>query len=375
MCEELNIALKITNDCNLRCLYCFQKEKNYDSLLLSQEKLLQFCNITFPYLRKANILFHGGEPAFCGLKNFKRYVDIVKEQAYKNNCFITFSIQTNGTLLNKEFISFLQSEKFQIGISFDGLTNEQTRNSSKQFFKMKKFLDEKGMAYYISFVASGLNYNNLNEEYQEMKNKNINFKILPYEKTKNSPLNLEINLKQYISNMKSLFDLWIEDDKCEIIIDPFRRIIKDYYRGYSEICSNSYCLGKNVCLEPNGNITPCNRICLDQFIYGNVSELKNIKNIFNSEAYNKLAIINKERKSVCKEKCEVYAFCKGGCFLDFYKRRNVENGYVCFSCTSFKEIFLHIKSYIDRNRSFEETNTIKNPTVRNLINFLKYSCF
>lgn len=47
MCEELNIALKITNDCNLRCLYCFQKEKNYDSLLLSQEKLLQFCNITF----------------------------------------------------------------------------------------------------------------------------------------------------------------------------------------------------------------------------------------------------------------------------------------------------------------------------------------
>ena len=108
MCEELNIALKITNDCNLRCLYCFQKEKNYDSLLLSQEKLLQFCNITFPYLRKANILFHGGEPAFCGLKNFKRYVDIVKEQAYKNNCFITFSIQTNGTLLNKDYFFFTE---------------------------------------------------------------------------------------------------------------------------------------------------------------------------------------------------------------------------------------------------------------------------
>ena len=61
--------------------------------------------------------FYGGEP-LLNFENIKRIVDFSKKLF--NGWKLTFSITTNGTLINNEIIDFLISNDFQILISIDG---------------------------------------------------------------------------------------------------------------------------------------------------------------------------------------------------------------------------------------------------------------
>src|SRR5208337_3377046 len=75
---------------------------------------------------KVSICFFGGEP----LLNFpvmKKTVAYSKEKAAEKGKQVTFSITTNGSLLNDEIISFLKNEKINPLISFDGPPEYQNR--------------------------------------------------------------------------------------------------------------------------------------------------------------------------------------------------------------------------------------------------------
>ena len=74
-----------------------------------------------PFLTKDYFLgFYGGEPllAFSLIKNI---VAFLKAKNKKYNKRSTFSITTNGYLLNDEIIQFLNDSKFHIVISYDGI--------------------------------------------------------------------------------------------------------------------------------------------------------------------------------------------------------------------------------------------------------------
>ena len=109
-----------TERCNLNCSYCYIPETmRQGGVQMSEEQLISalsilkdFFNKTLPEDRLPQIIFHGSEPmlareaVFAGIKKFK-------------NDFL-FGVQTNGTLLDEESISFLTSEGIGIGLSLDG---------------------------------------------------------------------------------------------------------------------------------------------------------------------------------------------------------------------------------------------------------------
>ena len=109
-----------TERCNLNCSYCYIPDDmrrsgvqmTEDQLISALSILKEFFNKTLPEGRLPQIIFHGSEPmlardaVFAGIKKFK-------------DDFL-FGVQTNGTLLDEESISFLTSEGIGIGLSLDG---------------------------------------------------------------------------------------------------------------------------------------------------------------------------------------------------------------------------------------------------------------
>lgn len=134
-----NFIIELTQDCNLRCVYCIYSEvylssrnrtKNkFDIKLL--DKYISFIKQHSLKQNEITIGFYGGEP-LLEFESLKQIVTTLrKELAHKK---INFSLTTNATINRDDIILFLFNEDFQINISLDG--NEYT-NDKNRFFSSK----------------------------------------------------------------------------------------------------------------------------------------------------------------------------------------------------------------------------------------------
>jgi len=70
-------------------------------------------------VRRVHIILHGGEPLLLGPKRTRVWVTKVREVLYPD-VIATFSMQSNGTLINDEWIDALADLEVGIGLSIDG---------------------------------------------------------------------------------------------------------------------------------------------------------------------------------------------------------------------------------------------------------------
>ncbi len=103
----------VTNDCNGRCVYCFQDE-NLDNMSVNDaDKAIQYLCKNYNYIEK--ISFFGEEPTL----NY----EIIKyiSNKLKNNINIGgYEITTNAVLICDDMLVFFKTHKFKIIVSLDG---------------------------------------------------------------------------------------------------------------------------------------------------------------------------------------------------------------------------------------------------------------
>ena len=112
--------------CNLDCSYCFflSKEMLYpgsrfrmaDDLLEAYVRQLIEAHARVP---EVTIAWQGGEPTMMGVEFFRRSVELA-ERYLQPGQRATYTIQTNGTLLDEEWAAFFKEHDFLVGISIDG---------------------------------------------------------------------------------------------------------------------------------------------------------------------------------------------------------------------------------------------------------------
>jgi uncharacterized protein len=120
-----------TERCNLNCSYCYLPEKmrkkgehmSKEDLLAALRILKQYFRKNLPQGIKAQIVFHGAEPAlnrdalFAGLEQYAGDFH--------------FGIQTNGTVLEAGDLEFLISRGVAIGLSLDGVRDAVSTRTRK----------------------------------------------------------------------------------------------------------------------------------------------------------------------------------------------------------------------------------------------------
>ena len=112
--NRLLLVYSMTDICNLACDYCYAKEKKELSDTRKAEKLRSFASFLERMNKPTEVLFHGfGEP----LMHFELIKDIVKKV---RNPKVSFSLQTNGTLINDKIAQFLTEHDFSVSVSLDG---------------------------------------------------------------------------------------------------------------------------------------------------------------------------------------------------------------------------------------------------------------
>lgn len=356
--KYLNVLVIPTEFCNMRCKYCFHNEYSEGNERMSYETLEKIFKTILPYYNKVSFIWHGGEPLSMGINFFKKVIELQKKYNI-NNIQIDNKIQSNLTLLNKELAEFLVQNNFGVGGSFDGIKNDITRGNTEDILRGREVLKNANKNCGMIQVVSNINVDSLIESYEDFKKKNINYTLNMYIKPGSISTNeLSLSKEVLIKKMCELFDYWLYDVRCNIHIKYFYNIIEYILNKRKSSCLYTSCVGKWICIRPNGDITPCNRYFPNEYTYGNIKDYDSIIEVFNSEGINNLLKQSIIRREKCKS-CSIYDFCSGGCNNVALNENGIENN-GGLSCEFLKSMYAHIEQKIYELKILSKRELIEN---------------
>lgn len=128
------ITLALTEDCNLRCRYCYEPNKSRDHYmdLATAKKILYDYTVADDGFETVQFDFFGGEPMMA-FNLIREAVDWFHTQPWPKNHI--FYIGTNGTILTNEMKDWLVKNKgcVHIGVSLDGNKQAHDINRSNSY--------------------------------------------------------------------------------------------------------------------------------------------------------------------------------------------------------------------------------------------------
>lgn len=360
------IIIKPSYACNLRCKYCYlsndtKTEKVSFDIEFAKQIILDIKQVlSKQHKKKLNIIWHGGEPLLWGLDNYR---EILQFSSVELSGFdVKHSIQTNLTLINKDYIDLFKEYNVHIGFSLDG--NKIINDSQRIFVNGGGTYDvimdkvalcrKHGLSLGCIIVGSKKHIGHIPELYNFLSENNLNFKFNPIftaGEAVNNTDEYSITPEEYASMAIELFDLWFDDKENRIIESNFVEIASNLVTK----CSNSCMFGINCqdnffAIAPTGDVMPCGRFCdnsLKQYSYGNLKteSLEQIlSNVKKSDIYKRFNYI---ANSSCS-KCEFFTICHGGCLHDgFLKSGDFQSK--TFLCSAYKKIFSHISKRLNES--------------------------
>lgn len=300
--EDTIFNIIIGSACNWKCPYCLQDDEPHFN---RDNDIKYFCTnflkfLEYNYKNKSinRFTIWGGEP-FLYFKEIKYLVDALKEIPTIKK----IRLATNGSLINKEHIKFLNDNDIYVNLSYHlgQLPDEQWKNvlqikelhitslihhqelSWDNYFNKWQYLINKFGRYLTWYIYPILHVNNIPKEY-----------ILTKE-------DIDIyfnNLYSYLNKLDNIFYL-----------NAIQAIIYIYYKKFLKNTLSNYCFNKyNYSIDLKGNRYLCHHDFSSNTIVENI--FKKTIPIIPIEFKEPLL---KYKSKQCQE-CKAYKICFGGCF-------------------------------------------------------------
>ena len=361
-------SLCVTHSCNLNCKYCcvgdvvehhVMDETTINNLF---KKLADDCS-------ESTIIWHGGEPLIVGLPFYKRAIEL--QANYPNHKFKN-SLQTNGTLLNDEFLDFFEDNHFSLGFSIDGCKlshnlNRPLKDGLESFeltFKWYKEVERRGMHPGAICVINANTARYIKEIYAFAKENKVAFKFNTQYPAGRASINVDLGLndRQIANAYVELFDLWYNDapeDRANIrMFEHFVESITKITNGDKSV-QGFDCAWANRCqksfigIATNGDVYPCGKFVDERdFLYGNINEERSLQEILDNDIREKFLIRHNDGIIGCND-CQYLSMCSSGCphtaYL-FTKDLFSKNPF----CKATTLLFKHIENVLVEHNKYKD---------------------
>ncbi|MEG1519691.1 MAG: radical SAM peptide maturase, CXXX-repeat target family [Clostridia bacterium] len=369
----ISASVQVTEDCNLNCSYCYQKNKSEKTMTFEIAKrfidnLLDFKNGFEKYFNKKDcggfiLDFIGGEP-FLAIELIDQISEYVIYKMIENNNpllpFTRFSISTNGTLyFDKKVQAYLKKYKdfLALSVSVDG--DKALHDSCRKF--------PNGDGSYDMAIAAAKDY--------RAKGNSLGSKMTlcpqNVDKVANAVISLiengydEIHLNCVYEKgwelkdattlyfeLKKLADYLLDNSK-DVEISMFNT---DFYKPKLESDNENWCggNGRMIAVDPNGDIFPCLRYMKTSL--GNLRKPLRIGDVYNgilqTEKENKIDKCLKciTRRSQSTDECFNCPIASGcsWCTAYNYQESGDPNRRLTYICDTHKAISLANAYYFNK---------------------------
>ena len=318
------IQLVVSNNCNFKCKYCFEnkiycseeREKyqhDINNKIMSSADAIEYIQVVIDTIKKEDadalhIQFFGGEP----LTNKEAIIAVLEhfENGKQYGIDISYSIVTNGSLIDKNIAEYFKRYNVGVVISFDN-PKKTDRNMKSGKNSIEKVIES------LEILKSNNNHVAFNSVLSQQ--------TIEYFDTSIIDCALEYNVSE-VGIVLDLDPSFYTKDTIEEISD---KLIEVYQYGLEKdiqvsgywmstylasldfmamkkgfkTCSGT---GSQFSIEPNGKVFSCKG---SSAYFG---DIRDIKELLSNETYQLYAKRSINNSSKCKA-CDIEGFCSGFC--------------------------------------------------------------
>lgn len=314
--------------CNIDCTYCYYLHKK--ELLGSESKFRISDEILETHIRqyiegqdREEVVFtwQGGEPTLLGLEFFQKVIEL-EEKYKKPNQRIENDLQTNGTLLNDDWGSFLQQNKFLVGLSIDGpkelhdayRIGKDGKPTFAKVFAAAQMLHRHGVPFNSLTVVNRINAKRPLDVYRFLKNEisPLQMQFIPCVEPKVfrnvapqnwDPATLPIfdtsaahpgNPDSVVTDWSvdpddwghflcKVWDDWYHRDIGKVFVNLFEAAVAQWMGKEAQLCVYHEFCGKSVALEHDGSLYSCDHYVYPEYKLGNIMRTSSSRMVFSEE--------------------------------------------------------------------------------------------
>ncbi len=305
-----------------------------------------------------NFSWHGGEPLLAGIDFFRKVLALQKKHKPAGATVVN-GIQTNGTLLNNEWSSFLASEGFIVGVSIDGPAglhnkNRRTRDDKNTYLNVIRgyeLLQRYGILPEILCVVNADNVKHPLIVYNFFKKLGPEYiSFLPLvEPDPVSATGVSIDSvpsREFGVFLSAIFDEWVEKDIGNIKIQIFEEAARTAFNQEHTLCIFKTDCGGVPVVEHTGDFYSCDHYVDKDHLLGNISDhtLSYFLNSDRQVAFGQVK--SKTLPRYCID-CEVRSMCNGECPKNrFLSTPDGEPG-LNYLCSGYKLFFNHCRPFVE----------------------------
>jgi uncharacterized protein len=370
--------------CNLDCTYCFFLSKE---MLYPGSRFRMADDLLETYLRQlieahtgapeVVVAWQGGEPTMMGLGFFRRSVELA-EALKQPGQQITYTIQTNGTLLDDEWGAFFAEHGFLVGLSIDGpaeihdtyrvdkggkgsfgrvmnglaalqrhgvewnaLTTVHAANQD-QGCEVYRFLHDECGARFMQFIpiverATSQTLTTANAGWGER----VRGRPL-YTQQGNLVTGRSVSPDGYGRFLIDVFEDWVRRDVGEVYVQMFDVALANWYGEPPGLCVHSETCGLALALEHTGDLYSCDHFVEPGYKLGNIRDTPMIDLIASSQQ-TEFGLAKRDTLPKYCLQCDVRFACHGGCPKDRFATTPDGEPGLHYLCPSYKAFFGHIR--------------------------------
>lgn len=350
--------------CNLGCAYCYYLEK---ADLYGGREPLMSDTLLERVIREAiaandapevTFTWHGGEPLLAGQDFFRRAVAC--QQRFAGGKRIVNTLQTNGTLLTKEWASFFRDHAFLIGLSLDGpeaihdrfRTDRGGQPTFARVMRGLNLLQQAGVDFNTLTTVNARSEGHGAEIYQFLRSTGSRYlQFLPVAEPGNPPYNVsDLGFGQFLCD---IFDVWVRRDVGETFVNQFDAALCCWCGVQPGTCVYARACGDVLTVEHNGDVYACDHFVDEAHRLGNLAQTTFRAMMANPQRTHFVTDKYNTLPDECRH-CPWLPACGGEC----PQHRFVEGEDGSFGhnalCRGYRIFFEHAAPYLDRMRSLLE---------------------
>jgi uncharacterized protein len=338
--------------CNLDCEYCFYLDRDADPYKALPARRMSYDTLErlvdtylFYSFPNSTFAFQGGEPTLAGLPFFEKLVGFQKQYG-RDGQSVSNALQTNGTLLDKNWCDLFRSYQWLIGLSLDGPQevndryrfNKEGRGTWKRVMETVELFKKEGVDFNILCVLSQANVGKPKELYRFYRGLGIeNLQFIPLAEfdRDGKPLPFTITPEQYGRFLCEVFDMWWPERR-KVRIRFFDNVAEALAGQKPGSCTLHETCDSYVVVEYNGDVYPCDFFVESGWKLGNV-----VLDSWSEIARRTRRYSFASKKTLAHPECQICEYqniCHGGC----PKFRHGPHGQfeeLDYFCQAYKMIF------------------------------------
>ena len=354
--------------CNLDCAYCFflDKEVLYpgSKFRMSEPVLEQYIRqlIEAHQTNEVNIAWQGGEPTLMGL-DFYRRVQVLVEKYRRPGMTFLHTMQTNGTLLNDEWVAFFKEHNFLIGISIDGprvlhdayRVDKGGKPTFDSVMRGLRLLQKHGVDFNVLTTVNRANADFPLEIYRFLRDEvgatwmqfipvveRINSDGLTIVQEGTTVSERSVQAERFGRFLIAIFDEWVRHDVGAVYVQTFEAALRNWLgMGSSGMCVFNESCGTGLAIEHNGDLYACDHFVEPAYFLGNIQQEHMIELVSSPQQVKFGQDKRDTLPRLCRE-CDVRFACHGECPKNRFLTTPDGDPGLNYLCDGLKAFFHHV---------------------------------